>query len=75
MDADDWIETDYIEQLMALQSESKAQIVAVAHYHDIGNTSVKVKNGIKNSDTYKAKGYSVDNASMIGKLRGSTTIY
>lgn len=48
VDADDWIETDYIEQLMALQSESKAQIVAVAHYHDIGNTSVKVKNGIKN---------------------------
>lgn len=48
VDADDWIEADYIEQLMTLQNESKAQIVAVAHYHDIGNNSVKVKNGIKN---------------------------
>lgn len=47
VDADDWIESDYIENLVLLQAESKAEIVAVAHYHDIGKDSVIVKNGIK----------------------------
>lgn len=48
VDADDWMEVDYIEKLVSIQKESKAQMVAVAHYHDIGGRSVKVKNGIKN---------------------------
>lgn len=46
VDADDWIEEDYIEKLVNLQKESEAEIVAVAHYHDIGTGSSLVKNGI-----------------------------
>lgn len=48
VDADDWIERDYIEKLVQLQQESKADIVAVGHYHDIGKDSVLNKNGLKN---------------------------
>lgn len=48
VDADDWIENDYIEKLALLQEKSQAEIVAVAHYHDIGEDSFLVKNGIKN---------------------------
>lgn len=48
VDADDWIEQDYIEKLVRLQEESGADIVAVGHYHDIGNDSTIIKNGIKN---------------------------
>lgn len=47
VDADDWIEEDYVERLVNLQGDSGAEIVAVAHYHDIGESSSLVKNGIK----------------------------
>lgn len=48
VDSDDYIEEDYIECLVRLQEESKADIVAVGHYHDIGGHSTLVKNGLKN---------------------------
>ena len=48
VDSDDWIEADYISRLVELQYGSDADIVAVAHYHDIGNDSRLVKNGIEN---------------------------
>ncbi len=47
VDADDWIEEDYIERLAYLQNETQADIVAVGHYHDIGSDSMLVQNGIK----------------------------
>ncbi len=46
VDADDWIEGDYIENLVKMQQESGADIVAPAHYKDIGVDSIFVKNGI-----------------------------
>ena len=46
VDADDWIEPEYIEKLAELQKESEADIVAVAHYHDIGGDSRLIKNGV-----------------------------
>lgn len=46
VDADDWIEHDYIEKLVQLECESGADIVAVAHYHNIGEDNTIVKNGI-----------------------------
>lgn len=47
VDADDWIEEDYIEKLVELRDDSAADIVAVAHYHDIGDSSSLVNNGIE----------------------------
>lgn len=47
VDADDWIEADYVQNLVKLQNDSDAEVVAVAHYHDIGATSNLVKNGIE----------------------------
>lgn len=47
VDSDDYIEKDYIEQLAELQEESRADIVAVGHFHDIGNNSTVVKNGVE----------------------------
>lgn len=48
VDADDWIEPKHIETLVRLQREKNADIVATAHYHDIGGNSSIVKNGIAN---------------------------
>lgn len=48
VDSDDYIEEDYIEQLVKLQEQSGADIVAVGHFHDIGSDSTIVKNGICN---------------------------
>jgi len=45
VDADDWIETDYIENLVRIQQKTGADIVAPAHYKDIGTDSIFVKNG------------------------------
>lgn len=46
VDADDWIEKDYIEKLMVLQWQTGADIVAPAHYKDIGQDHIFVTNGI-----------------------------
>ena len=45
-DADDWMEKDYLEKLVFLQHDSDADLVAVAHFHDIGEDHAIVKNGI-----------------------------
>ena len=55
VDADDWIESDYIEIMILLQQESYAEIVALAHYHDIGEDSILVRNGIE-SGVYSVEG-------------------
>ena len=44
VDADDWIESDYIDNLVRAQKISSADIVAAAHYHDIGGDSRKICN-------------------------------
>lgn len=54
VDADDWIEPEYMEKLTRLQIESEADIVAAAHFHDIGNDSRLVKNGV-NTGIYEVK--------------------
>lgn len=46
-DADDWMESDYIENLLQLQRESGADIVAAAHFYDIGKDCTLIKNGLK----------------------------
>lgn len=46
VDADDWIEPDYFQQMAEAQRESGADIVAAGHYHDIGTDSQKVFNNI-----------------------------
>ena len=46
VDSDDYIEEDYIEQLVKLQEQSGADIVAVGHFHDIGSDSTIVKNAM-----------------------------
>lgn len=45
-DADDWMESGYIEGLVKLQEESNADIVAATHFHDIGSDSRLIKNGV-----------------------------
>ena len=45
-DADDWMESGYIEGLVRLQEESNADIVAATHFHDIGSDSRLIKNGV-----------------------------
>lgn len=47
VDADDWIEPDYIEKMVRLQEETDADIIAAAHFHDIGDDSKCIKNGIE----------------------------
>ena len=46
VDADDWIEPDYFENMMAIFMETNADIVAGGHFHDIGESSVKVLNHV-----------------------------
>ncbi len=46
-DADDWMEADYLEQLVKLQQGSGADIVAAAHFHDIGDDHAVLKNSIE----------------------------
>ncbi len=45
-DADDWVETDYYEQMVRAQEKSGADLVAAGHFHDIGEESGKVWNQI-----------------------------
>lgn len=45
-DADDWMESGYIEGLVRLQEESNADIVTATHFHDIGSDSRLIKNGV-----------------------------
>lgn len=47
VDADDWIEPDYFEYLMRLYQEAEVDIVAAAHFHDIGKSFLKVNNQIR----------------------------
>lgn len=54
VDADDWIESDYYENIMNLQSQSNADIVSVGHFHDIGQDCTIIKNGLSNG-TYCTK--------------------
>lgn len=46
VDADDWVEPGYFEQMVRAQKESGADIVAAGHFHDIGAYSSKVFNSI-----------------------------
>lgn len=46
IDADDWIEPDYIENMVKVQRETDADIVAANLFFDIGNDSKIVQNGI-----------------------------
>ncbi|MCI8810792.1 MAG: glycosyltransferase family 2 protein [Oscillibacter sp.] len=46
VDADDWLEPDYFAQAMRVQEESGADIVACAHFQDVGAVSKKNKNGV-----------------------------
>lgn len=46
VDADDFIEPDYFEKMIRVGEESKADIVAAGHYHDIGDDSSIIRNGI-----------------------------
>lgn len=47
VDSDDWIEQEYIAGFVDLQKKTGADIVAAAHYHDIGLDSAVIKNGLK----------------------------
>lgn len=42
VDADDWIEADYFEQMVRAQKESGADLIVSGHFHDIGEDSKKV---------------------------------
>lgn len=44
VDADDWIEPDWIESLVNIWTDTKADIVSAAHFHDIGEDRIKVEN-------------------------------
>lgn len=46
VDADDWIEPDYFENLMQIYQKTGADIVAAGHFHDIGDSSKKVVNHV-----------------------------
>lgn len=67
VDADDWIEEDYIERMVMLMCDTGVDMVAVAHYHDIGFESTLVKNGIS-PGIYKTK-------EIIYKMLYSGTFY
>lgn len=47
VDSDDYIEKDYFEKLVDTQKKSGVDIVAAGHYHDIGENSSIVRNGIQ----------------------------
>lgn len=46
VDADDWIEADYIEKMVHAQQASEADIVVSGHFHDIGGDSQKVYSSV-----------------------------
>lgn len=46
VDSDDWIEPTYFEELIKAQEETGADVVAAGHFHDIGESSAVIKNGI-----------------------------
>ncbi len=47
VDGDDWIEPTYFEEMIMTQIETNADIVAVNHFHDIGNCCKVVKNRVE----------------------------
>lgn len=47
VDADDWIETNWIEGLVKLWMDTEADIIAAAHFHDIGESRTRVENKIR----------------------------
>lgn len=67
IDADDWIEEDYLEKLIGLQEESNADTVAAGHYREIGSSCKKVCNHISQG-IYKA-------SDVIGRMMFSGTFY
>lgn len=46
VDSDDWVESDYFEQMISAQKKSHADIVAANHFHEIGEHSNIIKNFI-----------------------------
>lgn len=46
VDADDWIDPTWIEGLVGLWADTKADMIAAAHFHDIGEDRRKVENNI-----------------------------
>lgn len=46
VDADDWIESNHVENLVRIQQTTKADVVAASLFHDIGSDSTIIKNGI-----------------------------
>jgi glycosyltransferase involved in cell wall biosynthesis len=47
VDSDDYIELDYFENMLRLQEENQADIVAVGHFHEIGGKCELKKNDLK----------------------------
>lgn len=45
VDGDDWIEPDYIEELVKVQKRTQAEMIAVDLYFDIGDSSKVIRNG------------------------------
>lgn len=45
VDGDDWIEPDYIEELVKVQERTRAEVIAVNLYFDIGDASKVIRNG------------------------------
>lgn len=54
IDADDWVEEDYLETLIKIQNESKADIVVTSHWYDFENEKNKVFGRI-NPGVYKTE--------------------
>ena len=46
VDSDDWVEPTYFEELIRAQEKTGADVVAAGHFHDIGESSTVIKNGI-----------------------------
>lgn len=46
VDADDWIEEDYFEQMALAAQESGADIIAAHHYRDVGTHSYVMRSGL-----------------------------
>ena len=54
VDADDWIEISWIESLVKIWMDTKADIIAAAHFHNIGKSETKIENKIAEG-VYSAK--------------------
>lgn len=55
IDADDWVEKDYIEELYKAITQSKADMASCAYYEDYRDTSKLIKNGSKSIRLYSGK--------------------